>query len=221
MANILTIAYTTEGSTDERFLENIIRNTFEELALKCDSLIEVYNPTFIRFPHPSTFVDGVISVAKLAFEIGMNILCIHVDADDSNDINVHKYKLLPAQEGINTEDHQKICKNIATIIPVYMTEAWMLADKGLFKEEIGTNKSDEDLGINKVPEGIGNPKKIIEDALIVAQSHLPQRRNRITISDLYQPIGQKITIDHLENLESFRKFKLSAEDALRNLNYLK
>lgn len=220
MSNILTIAYTTEGSTDERFLENIIRNTFEDLALKCEGSIEVYNPIFIKFPHPATFADGVISVAKKAFEIGINILCIHLDADNATEIHVTTHKLVPAKERVNTEASQKICKNIAAVIPVYMTESWMLADKELFKEEIGTNKSDDDLGINKKPEEITNPKKIIEDALIEAQNHLPKRRKRLAIADLYQPLGQKIALEHLENLDSFRKFKASAEDALRNLNYL-
>ena len=50
MANILTIAYTTEGSTDERFLNTIIKKVFEEVAFECDGVIEVYDPVFLNFP---------------------------------------------------------------------------------------------------------------------------------------------------------------------------
>ena len=36
MSNILQIGYTTEGVTDIRFLENIIRRSFERIVLECD-----------------------------------------------------------------------------------------------------------------------------------------------------------------------------------------
>ena len=101
-----------------------------------------------------------------------------------------------------------------------MTEAWMLADKELLKEEIGTTMSNTDLGINRSPESIADPKETIKNALDIAQSHLSGRRSRINIGDLYQPIGQKITMEHLEKLESFNKFKLSVENALKKLKYL-
>ena len=41
MSNILQIAYTTEGSTDERFLGDIIEKTFESLLFKSDIEIEI------------------------------------------------------------------------------------------------------------------------------------------------------------------------------------
>ena len=63
-------------------------------------------------------------------------------------------------------------------------------------------------------------KKNIENALSIAQAHLPKRRKKILIEDLYQPIGQKVAIEKLETLSSFNKFKISVEEALRKLNYL-
>jgi hypothetical protein len=44
MANILTIAYTTEGTTDERFLKSIISKVFEDAAFDCESQIEIFDP---------------------------------------------------------------------------------------------------------------------------------------------------------------------------------
>ena len=96
----------------------------------------------------------------------------------------------------------------------------MLADKELLKEEIGTNLSNTDLGINRSAETIADPKKIIEDALIIAQQDLPKRRNKIIIDDLYQQIGQKVHIDKLRFLDSFNKFELSVKSAFVSLNYL-
>jgi hypothetical protein len=220
VSNILTIAYTTERTTDQRFLESIILKVFEELAFECEGVIEVYNPLFIKFPKKNGFVNDAISLSIEAYKIGINVLCVHVDADSNKDDDVIEFKIDPAFTAINGIDNNGNCKNLVAIIPIHMTEAWMLADKDLLKEEIGTNMSNTDLGINRHPESIANPKKTIENAINIAQADLPKRRDKTTISDLYQPIGQKITTEKLEALNSFNKFKLSVKNALKKLNYL-
>ncbi|OQP59258.1 hypothetical protein A3860_38040 [Niastella vici] len=220
MSNILTIGYTTEGTTDQRFLKTIILKVFEELAFYCEGDIEVFEPIFIEFPKENGFINDVLEVALKASTAGINVLCIHVDADNSKDEDVNKFKFTPANAALLNKEEKKYCKNIVPIIPIHMTEAWMLADKDLLKEEMCTNKSNVDLKINRDPESIADPKKTIEDALVIAQAHLPRRRFRIEIGDLYQPIGQKIPIPKLENLDSFKKFKHSAIEALKKLNYL-
>jgi hypothetical protein len=220
MSNIVTVAYATEGSTDQRFLETIIKNTVEDVAFECEALIEVFDPIFFPFPRTNGFSNSVIDLARQAHSNGIYILCIHADADDTRDINVINFKIGPAVEAIN-ELQGNICKNIVPIIPVTMSESWMLADKELFKNEIGTTLSDEDLNINRNPETIANPKQVIKDAIRIAQSHLPRRRDRITISELYLSLGQKIKIEELEKLNSFMKFKLAVRGAFVQLNYLR
>ena len=220
MSNILTIAFTTEGTTDERFLKNIITKVFEELCFECESDIEVYEPMYLKFPKKDSFVEDVKNLSLKAFESGINVLCIHTDADHRNDKEVMTFKINPAIEGVNKIVGARKCSNIVVIVPVHMTEAWMLADKDLLRKEIGTHQSLTDLGINRNPESIANPKRTIEEALIKAQTNLPKRRNKVEISDLYQPIGQKLKILELEKLPSFIKFKKSARDILVKLNYL-
>ena len=220
MGNILTIAYTTEGPTDERFLNTIIKKVFEEVAFDCDGVIEVYDPVFIKLPKGNSFINSVISLSENAHVFGFNVLCVHVDADSNKDDAVNEFKINPAFLAVNAQSDKSVCKNLVSIIPIHMTEAWMLADKELLKDEIGTDMSNTDLGINRQPESIANPKEIIINALIVAQAHLSGRRNRINIGDLYQPIGQKIKMAQLEKLESFVKFRLSVIEALKRLNYL-
>lgn len=220
VSNILTIAYTTEGSTDQRFLKSIISKVFEEVAYNCKSSIEVFDPVFIKFPKKDSFVNDVINVSVQAHKIGINVLCVHVDADSYKDVDVIKNKIHPSFEAVSKMAGNMSCKNLVAIIPIHMTEAWMLADKDLLKDEIGTGMSNIDLGINRTPESIANPKEIIQTLLTIAQDHLPKRRKRLYIEDLYQPIGQSISMERLETLESFNKFKLSVEIALKELNYL-
>lgn len=220
MSNILTIAYTTEGSTDQRFLKSIISKVFEDAAFGCQGTIDIFDPIFIKFPKKADFVRDLMEVSAEAHSIGINVLCVHVDADDKSDEQVKQFKLNPAFTAIEKQQKNVSCKNLVAIIPIHMTEACMLADKDLLKDEIGTDMSNTDLGISRPPEMIADPKKNIENALSIAQAHLPKRRKKILIEDLYQPIGQKVAIEKLETLSSFNKFKISVEEALRKLNYL-
>ena len=95
----------------------------------------------------------------------------------------------------------------------------MLADKKLLKAEIGTDLSDVDLGIERNPEVIRDPKKAIEDAIRIATEELPKRRNRPTISELYEVIGNAISTESLMTLSSYRKFKEEVRDTFRSLGY--
>ncbi len=220
MSNILTIAYSTEGSTDQRFLLHIIRKTFEEIASNCKGQIDVYDPVFIEFDKRNGFIEDFVDLSVKAFKNGINVLCIHADADHNDDVQVIEDKISPAFKTVENYATNQICKNLVAIVPVHMSEAWMLADKNLLKDEIGTDLSNQDLNITRHPESIADPKQTIESALNIAQKHLPNRRKRLTISELYQPIGQKISIEKLETLKSYKKFKLFVEEALRKINYL-
>ena len=168
MSNILTIGYTVEGSTDQRFLHNIIRRTFEEIALDCKGMIEVYEPVYIKFDRKNGFAEDVLNLSAQAFRRGINIFCIHVDADGATDEVAWAHKLVPAFEIVAQSANSETCKNLVAVVPVYMSEAWMLADKSLLKEEIGTELSNQDLQLTQAPERIANPKQSIEMALNIA-----------------------------------------------------
>ncbi|MDD1444205.1 hypothetical protein MEO93_28475, partial [Dolichospermum sp. ST_sed3] len=71
--NILTIGFTTEGKTDKRFLSNIIRKTFEDLAYNCHGQIEVYEPQHLLI-REETFVANVVEASKKV--PWANVLCI-------------------------------------------------------------------------------------------------------------------------------------------------
>ena len=102
-----------------------------------------------------------------------------------------------------------------------MTEAWMLADTELLKDEIGTLKSDEELGFGRPPESLPNPKKIIKQTISKVFRDLPRRRTRpVIISELYSPIGQKVSLEKSAQLPSYQKFKEAVRGAYRKLNYM-
>ncbi len=214
------IGFTTEGITDVRFLESIIQRSFEDVAFECEGQIEILPVQYIE-KQRGDFVEAVKIYAQRAEKRGIMVLCVHTDADDATDTNIFNYKIKPAFTAVDNAPGEHFCKNLVAIVPVQMTEAWLLSDKELLKAEIGTRKSNEDLGINKSPEIYADPKQTIETAIRIARQDLTKRRRRnLTIAELYSPIGQKISLNTLEKLPSYQKFKEAVRDAFRKLNYL-
>jgi hypothetical protein len=213
--------FTTEGTTDVRFLEGIIQRSFEDVAFECTGQVEILPVQYIKKQSGDDFVEMVRDCAQQADKQGIMVFCVHVDADDVTDTNTFKHKINPAFRTIDRMQEDGICKNLVAVIPVQMTEAWILSDKELLKDEIGTNKSDDELGLNKFPELYTDPKQIIEMVIRIARQDLTKRRrHELTIAELYLPLGQKVELSKLEILPSYRKFKDTVREAFRKLNYL-
>lgn len=214
------IGFATEGTTDVRFLESIIQRTFEEVAVECKGDIQVMPIQSLEKVTGESFVEMVLEYAKRSIEHGVMVLCIHTDADGSDDRKAFTYKITPAFESVQ-HTIADICKILVAIVPVQMTEAWMLADPDLLKHEIGTSKDTSELGLDRAPEAFSNPKAAIEEAIRIARANFPaRRRHKLTIAELYQPLGQKIQLKTLERLTAYQKFKEAVREAYRQLHYL-
>jgi hypothetical protein len=212
----------SEGKTDNRFLKNVVKRSFDEIGFECNSEVEtVIIPIEIEESDLS-FVEKVTKASKKGTEkFGIMILCIHADADAPDEEQTMKNKIDPANCALLSTFGSDLCKILVAVIPVQMIEAWMLADKELLKREIGTNKNDHELGIHRHPELIADPKFTIQEAIRIARAELTKRRRyNLSISELYLPLGQKIAIEKLDILPSFQKFKNSIRDAYRKLNYM-
>ena len=216
----LIIGFATEGTTDYRFLESIIQRTFEDVAFECVGQIEILPVKYFKKQ-----IGDIISQnehhARTAYELGVSILCIHKDADNDSDLDAFSFNINPSFEAIRNNPNENLCKNLVAIVPIHEIEAWMLADKELFRNEIGTKKSDNDLGINRIPESITDPKQAIIDAIRISNQDLPKKRRKdLTISELYQIIGATISTEQLGTLSSYAKFKEAVRESMRQLNYL-
>ena len=204
---MLTIALHAEGSTDYKFYKPLIRRTIEDIVLNTDCDIELYPILDIKRGNGS-YKNDIVNASIQTDSAGFKCLIIHCDADSHSKENVLKTKINPAIAA--TKDYQgdqKICKNIIPLIPVYMTEAWMLADITLLKSEINaSNIDDSALGFTKTPEKYSDPKKIIREAISKASLRTSKRRRTFNITELYSPIGNKIDIEALKSLPSYQDF---------------
>jgi hypothetical protein len=222
MSNFILAGLFTEGTTDVRFLESIVKKTLDDLAFECSGEIETELKIIDIKKAGLNFNEQVFSASQITKEFGALILFVHTDADDIDDESIFKAKIFPAKDFLNKQEDDVVCKKLVAIVPVQMTEAWMIADKNLLKEEIGIEGTDIDLGIHKNPEETKNPKAVVENIIRLSKENQVKRKRRagLNISDLYQIIGQKIELSELDKLASYNKFKLSLKDVLKELNFL-
>lgn len=216
------IGFTTEGTTDARFLQKIVERTFEEIAFDCHNDVEPVVQYLNVDKSGLSFAEYAVKASKQGIdELGITILCIHSDADNTTIENVMQNKITPAQQALDTESDEYVCKLLVPAIPIQMMESWMLADKDLLKNEIGTNMTDQELGIDRAPESIANPKFTIEEAIRISRRDIVKRRRKdLTLSDIYFSIGQKISIEKLLILPSYRQFQEEVRNAYRKLHLL-
>jgi Domain of unknown function (DUF4276) len=221
MSNFILATLYTEGTTDLRFLNSVVERTLEQLAYDCSGDIET-RLELINFDKTGqSFNNQVLQAARVSTsKYSSLILFVHTDSDHDNDSKVFESKIIPAINFLNIQT-ESVCKHIVAIVPIQMTESWMIADKELLKSEIGLENSDSELGIHSNPETINNPKNVIENIIRISKEDLTKRkRNKgLDISDLYQIIGQKINLSELEKLSSYNKFKQSLIEKLKELNF--
>lgn len=220
MSYQLFLAYTTEGSTDIRFLSKIFERTISDiLFLYGNKDTEIVLKSYQK--EGDNFVEQMIYVFKSCFiENSSEVLFIHADADDITPNNTLEFKFKPLKNKLEASEEFKNF-NFIEVIPVHMTEAWMLADFNLFKDEIKTDKSKSQLNLSGNPETFTDPKKKIIDALYIVNSELPKkRRNDLKIGDLYQIIGQKLDIQQLLKLKSYEVFYKKTFEILKKINLI-
>jgi len=223
MSNFILTGLFTEGTTDVRFLESVVKKTLDDLAFECTGDIETELKVIDIDKTGLSFNEQVFLASKMAKEeYDVLMLFVHTDADCNDDSIVFNSKILPAKTFLEEQVDKLVCKKVVAIVPVQMTEAWMLADKNLLKDEIGIDGTDIDLGIHRRPEEISNPKAVIENIIRLSKESQVKRKRRsgLNISDLYQIIGQKIELSELESLPSYNKFKSSLREVLKELNFL-
>jgi len=222
MVTQVFIGFFSEGNTDTRFFESVVKRTFIDISFECNKDIDIeLFPIKINKANLS-FVEQVLKSSETGLkDFGIMTLCVHTDADNPTKDNTYNDKINPAKQHLSSLNENEYCTLLTPLVPVQMTESWMLADTELLKKEIGTTKSNSELGLNKEPEKITDPKNVIIEAIRISRQELTKRKRRdLSIDELYQSIGAKIELEKLDNLQSFRDFKEEIRKTYRTLNHL-
>ncbi len=219
----LTIAFSPEGPTDVRFLGSVIRRTAEALLTAHGrGQTDVLEP--IAFMRPKGELDGaerLLAVARLAF--GFHCLVVHADADDTTPAAAWAQRLAPGQQLIAAD--AKAQQQVVRLVPVAMTEAWMLADAPALREALDTDLDavrDLELPRPARAEQATHPKNALKTALQRIQDALPPRRRQPVpqlMADLYGQLAE-VPLTSLRELESYRQFETDFRAALAEQGFV-
>jgi hypothetical protein len=215
----LVLALYAEGPTDERFLSIIIQRTAEGLLLRLgQTVVDVLTPIILRpkFTHTLTSrAESILDVAQQAY--GYHALIIHTDADHSTSEWAMNERIRPGIDLVQLRQNG-VCHHLVPIIPVRMTEAWMLTDIRALQTVIGTDLSATALGIPEHPSLVDKllePKQILNQAI-----QNSGRRRRIHLGTLYEPLARQIDLGHLQIVAAYQDFTNDLTNTLKILHFI-
>ena len=219
----LFIGLIAEGTTDIRFLKSVIEKSIQELSWQCDNQVEIF-PVREIVAEGDGFVEKMLAASKCARQnYGISALCIHADSDARTIDSVMLNKFDPFISALKSMPEEEYCKHIIPTIPIQMIESWMLADKELLKRLINAKDiSDADLGLDRAPESYADPKSAIENAIRRAMAEQPKKkRNQIGIADLYEILGNRLSLERLRTIPSFAKFEENVIIVFKNMGLMR
>src|SRR5713226_4980392 len=219
----LVLALYAEGPTDVRFLPPVIQRTTEQLLRRYEKRsINVATVSIPRITDFSNRDECILEAARKA--ASCNILIVHSDADHPTRERALQERFRPGYELVQ-RTQESLCKSLVPIIPIRMTEAWMLAaDHDLLREVIGTSLRAQELGlVNRARqvESDPNPKQTLKQIMQRAYTERSRRHREVDLSPLYAPLGRRISLDRLNDVPSYQQFVDDLTATLRTLNLIK
>jgi hypothetical protein len=108
------------------------------------------------------------------------------------------------------------------VVPVRMTEAWLLIEEGAIRRAAGNPNGDSSLPLPKVAslETVADPKKLLRDCLVGASEKAGRRLQQFErdLPDRVQRVAELISdYSPLRQLPAFRAFESAAREALEQL----
>lgn len=223
--SVLILALSAEGPTDERFLPIIVQRTAQALLLREGRTVtDVLQPFVLKPPHPPQGrAETILAIARQC--TGYHALILHADADHDTPDRALRERIWPGRDLIISA-HAKgepVCDLPIPLVPVHMTEAWMLADGEALRMVLGTDLPSDLLGVPKRADELerdANPKQTLAGAITQALAARPQRRRRLDRADLDEPLARQIHLEHLSRLPSYRQFVADLRQALQHLHFI-
>jgi len=212
-----------EGPTDERFLPVVIRRTAVVILGRRSSVpVEVPPPTIVERDQFAEVVgqeERVLCAARQAAE--GHVLLVHADADDRSRSRAFAEKCAPGFERVADArlGGERVCAELVAVIPVRMTEAWMLADPEALADVLGGGLTPAQLELPDPPkrvESVHDPKATLHRLMREAQG----RRRLRPIGVLYEPVATRVNLDRLGRVPAYAQFVKDLTSALTRTGFL-
>ena len=219
----LAMALFAEGPTDHQFIRIVTQRTAEYiLNQNSRKIVDVLDPHIVERTSGEQ-AEKILDAAHSVY--GFNLLLLHADADARNRDAAWADRIEPGLHRVlqASSDGEQVCDKLVPVIPVQMTEAWMLADPLVLAETIGYKDPPTRLGLPRRPrqvESFADPKAKLKEAVGIAQNDRPRRRRRDwNIKDLYQQLAGTVELDRLAQVPSYQQFQEELTQALHELHF--
>lgn len=223
MTTLVTALY-AEGPTDQRFLPLIIQRTVVQiLTQRGYTTVDVLEPMPVS---PSNRGKRDLAILEVARQVhGYHLLFVHADADAPSSVSALQHRIMPGVALVHSAHQcgEAVCIDLVPVVPVQMTEAWMLVDSKALLDIMGSSLLPPQLGIPTKPhhvEQIADPKQHLTSIFAEALANRTRRvRRRRTIAELYEPLARAIDLAALEQTPSYRQFVENLTKALIGLKF--
>ena len=197
--------FVCEGSSDTPLIDHVQR-----LLIRYGQP----DPDGEAWYHGSRVADRIRQGLKAAG--GLHLLFVHRDADTAG-AEARYQEIEIAVRDVEQEGMPWI-----GVVPVRMTEAWLLLDETAIRDVVGKpgGRTPLDLPAPEHAERVANPKERLRDALLTASGNRGRRRRRFAreFPRLRRRLLQDLPIGgELERLESWTRFRDDTVDAVRNI----
>lgn len=145
----------------------------ELLFLKIGFMVNLSSPDFATLNIPKDIYSRIMAGIKLV-DSEVDLLVIHRDADNAG-TKCRESEIFSAME--KTE----ISAQVVPVIPVRMTEAWLLIDEMAIRHVAGNPRGQTPIQLPKMHEveRISDPKKYLTDCILTAANVTGRHRERL------------------------------------------
>jgi hypothetical protein len=159
--------FVAEGTSDEPLAEHI------ELLFLCHGVsVSLSRPDFSRLPKVAKDVGARVRAGLTLAGGPVDLIVVHRDADNAGR-HARQQEIESAVQPLAGP------AELVPVIPVRMTEAWLLLDEAAIRQVAGNPRGRARLGLPKPhqAESIADPKEVLRDCLLKAAEVTGRRRD--------------------------------------------
>lgn len=160
--------FLADGSSDEPLGDHL-----EYLCAIRNVVIQITTPDLRMLPNPPGLRIADRLTAVIGLDVDPDIIFVHRDAENQ-DPNLRYKEIQDAIDRVGSD------LPTVAVVPVRMTEAWLLIDEDLIRHVAGRPRSTADLGLPPISriENHPDPKRLLRDALSIASGLRGRRLDR-------------------------------------------
>jgi hypothetical protein len=216
MSKQLYVAFTAEGSTDEVFLEIIIRRTLEEISRQNDFAFSVEEVIWLGAAKGD---NPYLAKAVEAYnEKGAQILVVHRDTDQHSRQFISDKHFAPFLASLPENIRSEM--PIVPLIIRHEQETWLFADLDALNEVLDGKLDRQALNLPPDIETRANAKELFKQT--IRNANQGQSRGRGFKEDtVAEALADKIRLPQLAKLPSYQQFVTDLETALCKIGYIR